>query len=92
MFQGKQKIMTGIMLPFLLVVIKLYMISTGDTPYLLHEKAQYVGLNASVGRVNYTNNDKLVSEVDNKTKKQLPEVMEQGIIKQKSEEVKQSVK
>ena len=67
------------------------MICTGDKPYLFHETVQYIGLNPSAGRVNYTNNDKLLSEVDDETDKQQPKEVEQWIMK-KQKEVEQSVK
>ena len=91
MFQGKyKKIIVGAILVILLAFFKLYLICTGDKPYLLHETVQYIGLNPSAGRVNYTSNDKLLSEVDDETDKQQPKELEQGIIK-KQKEVEQSV-
>ena len=91
MFQGKyKKIIVGALLVILLAFFKVYMICTDDKPYLLHETVQYIGINPSADRVNYTNNDKLLSEVDDETDKQQPKEVEQGIMKQK--EVEQSIK
>ena len=67
------------------------MICTVDKPSLLHETIQYIILNPSAGRAIYTNNDKSLSEGDDKTKRQQPKGMEQGVIKQQPEEVKQIV-